>query len=214
MSLPPPWATSSTEAAGFVEELKGRGVTLYATEEGKLRFRPRSALSTEEVERLKEHKAEILGLVGYRENLSSPIVLSSPSPFEADIYEDSRGTIPGDDTPETTVPQFVKKEGERRERSALELGLIARWARDRGYVSLHDPVTGEWCDVPFKQAPEWARNEAFKRKLLEKDKGIDRLLTRAEMEEIWQQDGTPVWGKAKEVTGRGVVWADYLEEEE
>src|SRR5215210_982832 len=165
MSLPPASATPSTEGAGFVEELKGRGVTLYATEEGMLRFRLRSALSPEEVKRLKEHKGEILESLGYRENLSSPIVLSSPSPLEADTYTDSRGTIPGDDTPESTVPQFVKKEGERRERRALELGLIACWARDRGYVSLHSPVTGEWCDVPFKQAPEWARNEAFKRKL-------------------------------------------------
>ena len=203
-------------AAGFVEELKGRGVRLYATEEGKLRFRPRSALSPEEVKRLKEYKGEILGLLGYRENLSSPIVLSSPSPTKADSYADPRGTIRGDDTPETTVPPFVKKGREHRQRSALELGLIARWARDRGYVSLHDPVSGEWYDVTYQDCPGWAKREAGKRSALRKA-GDCHLYTREEFEALLEeerQEASERTDASDAITEKGIVYADYLPDEE
>jgi len=175
MSFPTPLAIT-IEASSFYAELTERGVTLYATDEGKIRYRPRSALSPEDVKSLREYKGEVLQLLGYGENLSSPTVLSSPTPSKADTYGDLRGTIPGDDTPESIVPPFVKAERERRTRDAAALGLVARWSYEHGYISLHDPTTGEWHDVPVKGAPEWARNEALRRK-------------------------------------RGVVWADYSEEE-
>jgi predicted metal-dependent hydrolase len=38
-----------------------------------------------------------------------------------------------------------------RERRRLEeadrRGLVVKWAKEPGYVSLHDPTTGEWHDV-------------------------------------------------------------------
>jgi hypothetical protein len=41
-----------------------------------------------------------------------------------------------------------------RERRKLEVaderGLIIRRSRERGYVTLHDPLTGDWHDFPTK----------------------------------------------------------------
>ncbi len=49
---------------------------------------------------------------------------------------------------------------------AESLGLAATWADAFGFISMHDPTTGEWWDVPWKDAPEWAKWEARKRKEL------------------------------------------------
>jgi hypothetical protein len=72
-----------------------------------------------------------------------------------------------------------------------ELGLTATWSRQFGYVSLHDPVDGEWWNVKVKDAPEWALNESRKRKELYKggNRGAYRL-TSQEMEEIWEAEHT------------------------
>ncbi len=38
-----------------------------------------------------------------------------------------------------------------RERKRLEeadrRGLVIKWAREPGYISLHDPITGEWHEI-------------------------------------------------------------------
>ena len=39
-------------------------------------------------------------------------------------------------------------EWERRKlKEADRRGLIIRWAKERGWISMHDPSTGEWHDV-------------------------------------------------------------------
>ena len=93
--------------------------------------------------------------------------------------------IPVEDPPDDDVPPFVRKELER----ASELGLVARWSRHFGYVSIHDPTTGEWWDLQTKDAPVWAKWEAHKRKELRKD-GDTRAheLTSRDMEEIWEAE--------------------------
>jgi len=65
------------------------------------------------------------------------------------------------------------------------LGLIAKWSHAFGYVSMHDPLTGEWHDLPVKDAPGWALPEARKRKELYKS-GNHRAyrLTSIQMQEI------------------------------
>jgi TubC N-terminal docking domain len=35
------------------------------------------------------------------------------------------------------------EEGDRR-------GFVARWSREPGWISLHDPTTGEWHDFPAR----------------------------------------------------------------
>jgi len=40
---------------------------------------------------------------------------------------------------------------ERRKLEAADKrGLIIRWSREPGYISLHDPLTGDWHDFPTK----------------------------------------------------------------
>jgi hypothetical protein len=90
------------------------------------------------------------------------------------------------ETPKTSTDKTDKNiEAER-------LGLVATWSMVFGYVSIHDPTTGEWYDVPTKEAPDWAKREAFKRKELYKD-GNRRAyrLTSHEMEEILEAERVP-----------------------
>ena len=72
---------------------------------------------------------------------------------------------------------------------AARRGLAAKWSREFGYISVHDPGSGEWHDIPIKEAPGWTRWEARKRKELYK--AGDRHayeLTRKHMEQIWDEE--------------------------
>jgi hypothetical protein len=55
-----------------------------------------------------------------------------------------------------------------RERLRLEeadrRGLVIRWSRESGYVSLHDPTTGEWHEVPASECPLWILDEVKARR--------------------------------------------------
>ena len=55
-----------------------------------------------------------------------------------------------------------------RERKRLEeanrRGLVIRWSREPGYVSIHDPTTGEWHEVPAPGCPPWVLDEAKARR--------------------------------------------------
>ena len=75
------------------------------------------------------------------------------------------------------------------------LGLVATWSAEFGYVSLHDPTTGEWHDLKTTLAPEWAVGEARQRKELYKS-GNPRAyrLSARDMEEVWKSDQPPEEG--------------------
>ena len=90
---------------------------------------------------------------------------------------------------------------------AERLGLIATWSAEFGYVSIHDPTTGEWHDLPTREAPQWATGEARRRKELYRE-GNRRAyrLTSREMEEIWKAERAP--------ETEGIVEEHPLEEEE
>jgi hypothetical protein len=125
----------------------------------------------------------------------------------------------GDAPEEPCVPPFIKAEQERRAREASALGLVARFSWEEfGFISIHDPTTGEWYDVPTQEAPQWAKAEAFKRKELYKA-GERRLLTRAELEDAWSKERAAsesvgiVDGVASTVDAKGYVYADYREED-
>jgi hypothetical protein len=52
--------------------------------------------------------------------------------------------------------------------------------------------TGEWHDLPTKEAPSWAVGESHRRKNLYKDGNRKAYrLTSSEMEETWEAEGTP-----------------------
>lgn len=44
-----------------------------------------------------------------------------------------------------------------RERRRLEeadrRGLVIKWSREPGYISIHDPTTGEWHDLKHSECP-------------------------------------------------------------
>lgn len=72
---------------------------------------------------------------------------------------------------------------------AEALGLVATWSVEFGFVSMHDPTSGEWHDLPTKEAPEWAVREARKRKELYRDGNRKAFrLTSREMGEIWKAE--------------------------
>lgn len=97
---------------------------------------------------------------------------------------------------------------------AEQLGLVATWSIEFGYISLHDPTTGEWHDLPTKDAPDWAKREAFKRRELYKagNRKAYRLTSR-EMEKIWEAERAEMW-EHPAVTDKGIVFEDYIEEDE
>ena len=72
---------------------------------------------------------------------------------------------------------------------AEELGMIANWSHVFGFVSLRDPVSGEWRDLQTKEAAGWSLWEARKRKELCGD-GNQRAyrLTSRQMEEMWEAE--------------------------
>ena len=88
---------------------------------------------------------------------------------------------------------------------AEHLGLIAVWSAQFGYVSMHDPTTGEWHDLQTKDAPKWAVGETRRRK--EQYRGGNHRayrLTSSEMEEPW---------RAVALVDEGIVEDHPLEED-
>jgi hypothetical protein len=76
---------------------------------------------------------------------------------------------------------------------ADQLGLVASWSGEFGYVSLHDPNTGEWHDFQTKDAPGWSLWEARKRKELYKGgNGKAYRLTSSQMGEIWEAERSTI----------------------
>jgi hypothetical protein len=62
-------------------------------------------------------------------------------------FEEALDALEKLETPESPAAKTAKTtEAER-------LGLIATWSALFGYVSMHDPVTGEWHDLQTKDAP-------------------------------------------------------------
>jgi hypothetical protein len=72
---------------------------------------------------------------------------------------------------------------------AGQLGLVATWSAEFGYISLHDPATGDWHDLKTTDAPGWAVGEARRRKELYKS-GNRRAyrLTAHDMEALWKNE--------------------------
>jgi hypothetical protein len=96
-------------------------------------------------------------------------------------------SLPSGEKPQT--PKMATDETDKNTSEAEQLGLVATWSIEFGYVSIHDPATGEWWDLQTKDAPDWAAREARKRKELYKD-GNRRAyrLTSREMEDIWEAE--------------------------
>ena len=211
MSLPS-FAPTTIEAMLLVQELEERGVTITATGRDRLRLSPHALLTDNDKERVKAHKANLLESLGYKEEVT-PASPASPATQTSnpDTYGDSLGGRAGgrpDDNPAASLPPRAREEAE-------ELGLVAHWSFEFGYISIHDPTTGEWHDLPTKDASDWAKSECFKRRELRK-RGVRRLLTCEEMEEVYAQAAVEQEFQASlgAVTHKGIVYEDYIREED
>ncbi len=110
---------------------------------------------------------------------------------EGEVFEIARACLghsaPVEDS--GPAPAFIARSRERRAQRAGEVGLVARWSKKFGFVSIHDPTTGEWHDVGWKVAPSWAKWEARKRKELGRS-GDGRAydLPASGIREIWEAE--------------------------
>jgi hypothetical protein len=140
-----------------------------------------------------------LRLVGPDEKLKTP--LNPPSKTSNTTNEHK---VEGENL---EIRQIAPSKTSNTLSEAERLGLIATWSAEFGYVSIHDPTTGEWHDLPTREAPQWATWEARRRKELYRE-GNRRAyrLTSREMEEIWKAERAP--------ETEGIVEEHPLEEEE
>jgi hypothetical protein len=97
--------------------------------------------------------------------------------------------------PETPKPLTAKTAKTPETSEADELGLVATWSSEFGYVSIHDPTEGVWWDLKTTDAPGWAVSEARKRKELYRggNRKAYRLTSRA-IKEIWESEQPPEEG--------------------
>jgi predicted Zn-ribbon and HTH transcriptional regulator len=131
--------------------LEEAGITL-TLDGSDLVARPTAAVTTEMVDLLREHKAEVLTAL-------------------------EGGTI---------------SSKEEEEEAYDKRGLVAKFSREFGYILILDPTAGSWHGLHWKDAPEWARWEARKRKELWRAGDRRALdLTSAEMQRIWDAEHPP-----------------------
>jgi hypothetical protein len=120
----------------------------------------------------------------YAENSKDCSLLSSIS----EVRELSREYFP---LPPEKPPRLRRRRPATRKQrvQAARRGLVAKWSAEFGFISLHDPGSGAWHDVPTMEAPGWTKWEARKRKQLYR--AGDRHayeLTRKHMEQIYRDE--------------------------
>jgi hypothetical protein len=119
--------------------------------------------------------------------------ICKPNSAPSDGSDGSDGTysLPGE-TAKLATPTIIAHIRERHAAKAAALGLVAKWSRHFGFVSVHDPTTGEWYDLATKDAPGWAKREAATRKRLWRGGEPSAFdLTRGELEELLARERPP-----------------------
>lgn len=48
----------------------------------------------------------------------------------------------------------------KRLEEADRRGLVIEWAKEPGYIAIHDPTTGEWHEVAASGCPPWVVEDA------------------------------------------------------
>jgi len=127
-----------------------------------------------------------------------------------------KSVVGGDENPEKPQNGTAKtaKTVTGHQDKASEIGLVATWSREFGFLSLHDSTTGEWHDLPTKGVPDWAVREARKRRELYKSGNCKAYrLTSSELEKVWEEEQQEMW-ELPAITDKGIVYEDYLEDEE
>ena len=128
-----------------------------------------------------------------REEVSEIRAEEKPKRPENRTAKNAKNTDGGPKTSEgLKTSEEAKTRAAKNTTEASERGLVATWAATFGFVSIHDPTTGEWHDVQTKQAPDWALAEASTRKTLYKSGNRKAYsLNAPQMEEIWETEHPP-----------------------
>jgi hypothetical protein len=67
--------------------------------------------------------------------------------------------------------------------------MICNWSYHFGFVSLRDPITGEWHDVQTGDSSPWMLNEArFRKQLYRMDEPRAYRLSSRALEELWRKE--------------------------
>lgn len=64
-------------------------------------------------------------------------------------------------------PSLIKllEWAQRKLEEADRRGLIIRWSKHPGWISLHDPLTGEWHDWPVRDSlPSWKAEANYRKR--------------------------------------------------
>jgi hypothetical protein len=83
------------------------------------------------------------------------LVLHVDAPEEADTGE-LRATLREH---KRALIRLLERERRRLE-EADRRGLVIKWSREPGYVSIHDPTTGDWHEVATPDCPSWVLEDA------------------------------------------------------
>lgn len=93
---------------------------------------------------------------------------------ERDVYLTADGLVLHVDAPEgadtdelrATLRQHKRalirhlEREHRRLEEADRRGLVIKWSRHPGHVSIHDPATGEWHELATSDCPPWVLEDA------------------------------------------------------
>jgi hypothetical protein len=143
---------------------------------------------------------------GYKEALEALKKLDTPKPPTAKTAKITSRHNVENKNPQTPIQPTAKT---AKTPGAGQLGLVAAWSGEFGYISMHDPTTGEWHDVQTGDAPGWARGEASKRKELYRAGNRKAYrLTSTQMNEIWREE------RSDEPVEEGIVEDHPLEDTE
>jgi hypothetical protein len=108
---------------------------------------------------------------------------------EAEVFAMAREKL----DPPGAEPPLLRAMRERQEQinssGAGKKGVVARWSKEFGFVSIFDPVHAEWHDLSTREAPKWALWEAATRKRLWKAGNRHAYdLSASEIREIWEAE--------------------------
>ena len=61
------------------------------------------------------------------------------------------------------LSRLLERERRRLEEAASR-GLVIKWSREPGYLSVHDPTTGDWHELLASGCPPWMLEDAKTRR--------------------------------------------------
>lgn len=130
--------------AELLAELSARGVIVSQSGDRLLIDAPKGELTPELKEQLRQAKTALLAALADPEEDATADPASRTWMPEAVSAPGETGTPAlGDD----------RAPAEQAKPSTPWRGIVTAWGRERGWLAVRDPNTGEWHDLPAREAP-------------------------------------------------------------